>query len=102
MRIINLRSRAEKTKGLQHRPFIEDQTLWVFREIYYGDFFHSQNVPEPFDIAFVDDTGMVLFMTKMYPPDDTVVVPEGTVMAMESKAGEMARWGIVQGTVVSL
>ena len=102
MRIITLESRSEKARGLQYKPFIEDQTLWVFEEIGYGDYFHSQNVPEPFDIAFVGEDGIVLLVTKMHPPDDTISVPQGTAMALESKAGEMARWGIVQGTVVSL
>jgi len=102
VRIITLTSNAEKTRGLQYKPYIEEQTLWVFEDITYGDYFHSQNVPEPFDIAFVGAEGHVILVTKMYPPDDTVSVPQGTAMALESKAGEMARWGIVQGTVVSL
>jgi uncharacterized membrane protein (UPF0127 family) len=89
-------------QGLQYKPFIEDHTLWVFKDIGFGDYFHSQNVPEPFDIAFISEEGEVLLAGLMIPPDDLVQVPEGTAMAIESKAGNMARWGIVQGTVVTL
>lgn len=102
MRIITLKSNEEKKQGLQYKPFIEDETLWVFKDIGFGDYFHSQNVPEPFDIAFVSVDGEVLLVGYMVPPDDTVSVPQGTAMALESRVGNMARWGIVQGTVVSL
>jgi uncharacterized membrane protein (UPF0127 family) len=102
MRIITLTSAAEKMQGLQYKRFIEDDTLWVFRDIGQGDYFHSENVPEPFDIAFVSWERRVLLVARMVPPKAKIEVPEGTSMAMEAKAGNMARWGIVQGSVVSL
>lgn len=102
MRIITLSTPYEKAQGLQHKRFIEDDTLWVFKGIGEGDSFHSQNVPEPFDIAFVSFEKEVIVVARMTPPGDVIEVPPGTVMAFESKAGNMARWGVVQGSVVGI
>ena len=102
MRIITFATPEERALGLQHKAFIEDETLFVFPDIDGGHVFHSRNVPEPFDIAFLAYDGYCLRMTRMFPPDDVIEVPEEAVVALESKPGNMARWGIVQGSVVSL
>ncbi len=102
MRIITFRTPYEKSVGLQHKPFVEDETLFVFPEVGHGDIFHSKNVPEPFDIAFVEECGRVIFVTRMYPEDDLIEAPEGTALALEAKAGRMAKWGVVSGSVVSV
>jgi len=38
----------------------------------------------------------------MYPPDDLVQAPEGSVTAIETKAGRCAIWGILPGTTFAL
>lgn len=88
--------------GLQYRREIESDTLFVFPGIGESDSFHSENVPEPFDIAFLDRYGNVLAVYRMTPTRDVVKTPERTDMALEAKAGELARWGIVNGAVVNL
>jgi len=93
---------AEKMQGLQHLPWVPDQTIYVFPEVYEGDQFHSRNVAEPFDIAFIDANDRVIDLRRMYPPDDLVQAPEGSVTAIETKAGRCAIWGILPGTTFAL
>jgi len=93
---------AEKMQGLQHLPWVPDQTIYVFPEVYVGDQFHSRNVAEPFDIAFIDANDRVIDLRRMYPPDDLVQAPEGSVTAIETKAGRCAIWGILPGTTFAL
>lgn len=102
MRIVVFRTAEEKAVGLQHRAPIEDQTLFVFPGIRAGEIFHSRNVREPFDIAFVKADGVVIFSTLMVPEEEMIQAPEETAIALESKGGNMARWGIVGGSVVSI
>lgn len=102
VRIIIFETIEERVVGLQHKRFIEEETLFVFPEIGPRESFHSQNVPEPFDIAFLDEEGRVLEAYRMTPPWDLVGTPERTALALEAKAGAFARWGIVNGSVVSI
>lgn len=102
MRIVIFETAAERMVGLQYRHVIEEQTLFVFPDILPRQSFHSENVPEPFDIAFLDRAGKVLQVNRMRPPKDLVDTPEETAVALEAKAGEFARWGIVNGAVVQL
>lgn len=102
MRIILFRTPEEKMAGLQHLPWVEDQTIYVFPEVYEGDTFHSQNVAEPFDIAFIDAVDRVLDVRRMHPPNDLVTAPEGSMTAIETKAGRCAIWGILPGTTFAL
>lgn len=93
-----MKTPAEKMRGLQHLPWVPDQTIYVFPEVYEGDVFHSQNVAEPFDIAFIDAADRVLEVRRMHPPMDRVTAPEGSMTAIETKAGRCAIWGILPGT----
>jgi len=102
MRILTITTREDKMRGLQHLPWVPDQTIYVFPEVYEGDQFHSRNVAEPFDIAFIDANDKVLDLRRMYPPDDLVKAPEGSVKAIETKAGRCAIWGILPGTTFAL
>jgi len=102
MRILTMTTPAEKMQGLQHLPWVPDQTIYVFPEVYEGDQFHSRNVAEPFDIAFIDANDRVIDLRRMYPPDDLVQAPEGSVTAIETKAGRCALWGILPGTTFAL
>lgn len=83
--------------GLQHRPYIENDILFAFPDVAAGDWFHSRNVPEPFDIAFADADGEVLELWRVVPQEEMVECPPGTAVALEARAGNMARWGIVPG-----
>jgi len=92
--IINLDTPEARAKGLQHMSYIAPETIWVFRDIKPGVIFHSRNVPEPFDIAFLDAGGKVLSVHSVEPPRGTVQAPERTAMALETKEGEMSAMGI--------
>ena len=84
-------------QGLQHLPWIPDQTVYLFPNTYEGSIFHSQNVAEPFDIAFIAEDGTVLDVVQMVPPKALARAPEGSVMAVETKAGRCGIWGILPG-----
>jgi uncharacterized membrane protein (UPF0127 family) len=101
MRTLVFRTPGEKAMGLQHRPYIENDFLFVFPNVEEGDWFHSQNVPEPFDIAFADKRGLILELWRITPPEEVVECPPGTAVAYEAKAGNMARWGIVPGRKIA-
>lgn len=101
MLVVVFQTPAEKARGLQWRPVIEPNALFVFPEVGPGDVFHSQNVPEPFDIAFLDAGGRVLKRTLVKPPDGLVEAPEGTASALEAKAGRMEGWGMMEGAYTS-
>jgi uncharacterized membrane protein (UPF0127 family) len=102
MRILTMATPAEKMQGLQNLPWVPDQTIYVFPEVYEGDQFHSRNVAEPFDIAFIDADKKVIEVRRMYPPDDLVGAPAGSTFAIETKAGRCAIWGILPGTTFAL
>lgn len=101
MRIMVFRTREEKAMGLQRRPYIENDMLFVFPGIEGGDWFHSRNVPEPFDIAFADGDGRVLDVQRIVPPREMVECPPDTAVVYEAKAGNMARWGILPGSMMA-
>lgn len=87
----------EQAEGLQHMPAIDADTLYVFPNVSEGVEFHSQNVPEPFDIAFLTDRQFVLALVRMIPTRDRIRAPKGSAMAVEAKAGRLSRWGFVPG-----
>lgn len=102
MRLVILRTIHERERGLQFLHFIPEETLYVFEDISEGNIFHSENVPEPFDIAFLDENFTVLGMARMRPPRDRVKAPPGTALALESKGGRMKTFGIHPGTRFAL
>lgn len=102
MRIVTFATPEEKMQGLQHMPRIDDQTLYLFPNTYEGSVFHSRNVREPFDIAFVGVDGTVLDLVRMLPPKALAEAPPGSVMAVETKAGRCAMWGILPGNTLEL
>ena len=92
--VINLKTPEEKARGLQGMSQIAEDTLWIFHDVNPGIVFHSRNVPEPFDIAFLDASGRVLEVHTVEPPRGTIQAPERTSMVLESKEGEMSSLGI--------
>ncbi len=100
MKIIVFGTEASRTEGLQHRSFIPDDTVFVFPNLQMPTFFHSQNVPEPFDIAFLDRAGTVLDLKTVVPPHAIAPAPRGTALALEAKGGRLEMWGLQRGQPV--
>lgn len=100
VKIVIFDTPALQERGLQFRGQIEDDTLFYFPLVNPGVQFHSRNVPEPFDLAFLARDFSVLRKVTVHPPDGTAVAPPGTWAAVESKAGVMARWGFREGVQV--
>lgn len=101
MKVHVFETAEDQAQGLQHLPAIDPDTLYIFPVVSEGVEFHSQNVPEPFDIAFLTDRYFVLSLVRMTPTRDRVLVPKGGAMAVEAKAGSLARWGFLPGNVMS-
>lgn len=91
----------EQAEGLQHLKEIPRDTLYVFPAIPEGVEFHSMNVPEPFDIAFLTEKYFVLSLVLMRPEEDRIKAPAGCAMAVEAKAGNLSRWGFYPGNTMS-
>jgi len=97
MNVLILETLDEQAEGLQHLERIDSNVLYVFPSIPEGTEFHSMNVAEPFDIAFLTDWYFVLSVIRMTPTEDRIRAPRGTAFAIEAKAGSLARWGFVPG-----
>jgi uncharacterized membrane protein (UPF0127 family) len=91
----------EQAEGLQHLDRIDPGMLYVFPSAPEGVEFHSMNVPEPFDIAFMNDDYRVLALIRMIPMADRIKAPAGSTMAVEARAGNLSRWGFLPGNVMS-
>jgi uncharacterized membrane protein (UPF0127 family) len=101
MRTLIWQSFEEQARGLQHRPKIEHDMLFVFPYIVAHDTFHSRNVVAQFDIAYLAEDMTVLGSRTMTPPHDLDQAPKGTYMAVEAAAGNLRRWGFEVGRRVS-
>lgn len=97
MQVVIYETSEERAQGLQHKPFIEPDTLFVFPDIHPGAIFHSRNVPEPFDLAFLSFDNRVLEKHRMIPMEAIAVAPQGTWTAIEAKAGSFDRWKFLPG-----
>lgn len=102
MRIVVFETREEQAMGLQYKFPIEPDTLFVFPGIRDGAVFHSRNVREKFDLAFLSYDNTVLYVSTLTPEDAIAVAPAGTWTAVEAKAGWLSRWRFIQGYRVSL
>jgi len=91
----------EQGKGLQYLDAIDPDMLYVFPDVSEGVEFHSMNVPEPFDIAFLNEHYFVLSAHLMRPQADRIKAPTGTAMAVEAKAGNLGHWGFRPGRTMS-
>lgn len=101
MNILVFGTPDEQAKGLQHLDRIDPDMLYVFPSAPEGIEFHSMNVPEPFDIAFLNDDYLVLALVRMVPTADRIKAPAGSTMAVEGKAGSLAPWGFFPGNIMS-
>lgn len=92
MKVVVFRTAVEKERGLQHMTEIPDDTVWVFTAIQPGTQFHSRNVPEPFEVAFLDWELRLLAKHRVVPPAESIYAPPGTVYAVEAKDGVLVRF----------
>ena len=97
VKVVTFETPDERVRGLQFREAIEPDTLFVFPSTYQGAAFHSKNVPESFDIAFLSRELIVIQIEQIWPPGGISVAPPGTSMAVEAKAGMLKRWGFRPG-----
>lgn len=97
MNIIIFDTPALQARGLQHMNPIPADVLYVFPLVESGVSFHSRNVHEQFDIAFLDKDFKVLKIFLVTPPIGGAVAPAGTAMAVESKAGTLKKAGFEVG-----
>jgi uncharacterized membrane protein (UPF0127 family) len=92
----------DQAEGLQYLEVIDPDKLYVFPSVPEGVEFHSRNVPEPFDIAFLSADNRVLALVRMIPPNDRIRAPRGSAMAVEARAGRLAGWGFVPGAKMAM
>lgn len=101
MKVLIFKTMEGQAKGLQYRKEIEPDVLFVFPFIEAGSGFHSRNVPEAFDLAYLSQDMRVIKAVRVDPPYQTDVAPPGTFMAIEAKAGNLEKWGFLNGNRVS-
>jgi uncharacterized membrane protein (UPF0127 family) len=97
MKVVIFNSQDEQAIGLQFRRYIEADTLFVFPFIREGSVFHSRNVPERFDLAFLSPDRTVLWKGVITPSEEVAAVPPGATMALETKEGWLSAYGIEVG-----
>lgn len=97
MKVVIYMSPEERALGLQHKPTIEPDTLFVFPYIHEGNVFHSRNVSEPFDLAFIGPDRHVLWKGVVVPTGGIAIAPPGTAMALEAKQGWLSAYGYEVG-----
>lgn len=97
MRVVIFDTPELQEQGLQFLEQIEDDTLFVFPLVTHGARFHSRNVPQSFDLAFLTDDFVVIDRFTVKPPHGIALAPNGTYMAVEAKAGNLSRWGFTPG-----
>lgn len=95
MKVVVFKTPFEQAHGLQYAPTIDPDTSYVFPGIKGGISFHSRNVPEPFDIGYFTKKMQLLKAATIIPPHQTDTAPEGTFLALETKAGNLKKWGFV-------
>jgi uncharacterized membrane protein (UPF0127 family) len=86
-KLVVFETREQQKLGLQHLPRIPLDTVFKFPGIPAGTVFHSRNVPEPFEIWFVDKTGVILQKALITPPLETIEAPPGTSCVYEARPG---------------
>jgi uncharacterized membrane protein (UPF0127 family) len=82
-----LRTREEQDLGLQYLPRLPDNTIYIFIGPFLAGQFHSQNVPEPFDLIFLSAALKVMSRHRLDPPHHVVPGHFDAMYAVEAKAG---------------
>lgn len=95
MKIVVFRTYEEISKGIRGLEPLPEDTIFVFTgPLMSMGRFHSRDIGEPFDIAFLGITLNLLGRRRMTPPDDVVDVPAGTVFVVEAKAGLLDKFTV--------
>jgi len=97
--VVTFDTPEQQAQGLQHLPEIPAGVLYVFPLVDPGTYFHSCNVPEPFDIAFLSEDFTVLAIGQITPPQDGMTAPPATAMVVEAKAGVLQAAGFELGHI---
>lgn len=97
VKIVIFNNQDEQAIGLQFRKYLEADTLFIFPFIRPGSVFHSRNVPERFDLAFLAPDRTVLWKGVITPTLETAPAPRGATMALEAKEGWLSAYGIEVG-----
>ena len=100
MRYAILDTFEKQEEGLQHLARIDRDLVLVFPYVEPGWLFHSRNVPEPFDLAFVSKDLRVLILETVHPPLGTLRAPAGSFLALESAAGTLSGLGLRAGSLI--
>ena len=99
MNVIIFDTHQLQAQGLQHLSVIPMGTLYIFPLVAPGTYFHSNNVAEDFDIAFIAEDFTVLTVNRITPPKGGITAPAGTAMAVEAKAATLKAVGFAPGAV---
>lgn len=98
MKLVVFSTISDQARGLQYIDHIDPDTIFLFTAIREGRPFHTRNVQQPIDIAFVGKDTKVISVVTADPGRDGIKAPAGTAAALESVAGLMAKIGIVEGS----
>jgi uncharacterized membrane protein (UPF0127 family) len=98
MKLVVFETPAEQTRGLQFRDPIDPHTLFLFTKISAGRVFHTENVFQPIDIAFVGADTKVIQVSTLPPDHPGIPAPSGTAAAIEAVSGLMEKAGIKVGS----
>lgn len=101
MRLVIFGTPELQATGLQYVDRIDPDALYIFPLVDEGQLFHSRNVREPFDLAFLSRDMTVLDLIRVFPERGTARAPKGTYMAAEAKAGSLAAFGFAPGRRVN-
>jgi uncharacterized membrane protein (UPF0127 family) len=97
MKLVVWESPEDQARGLQFLPSIDPEALYIFLPVDAGSPFHSRNVREPFDIAFLNEDLVVLEVHRIIPEAGGATAPAGTLLAVEAKAGVLQAMGAWAG-----
>jgi uncharacterized membrane protein (UPF0127 family) len=98
VKLVTFDTLPEQSRGLQFRDPIDPGTLFLFPGIRQGRVFHTENVFQSIDIAFIGPDTKVIQISTLPPDHPGIPAPSGTAAALEAVAGLMERAGIVVGS----
>jgi uncharacterized membrane protein (UPF0127 family) len=88
MKIIILRTKEEKAKGLQGVKHLSPNTFLIFKDMGPGSVFHTKNCYINIDIIPVDAQGRILSIITAKPNQINIgPMPLGTKHVIETKGG---------------